>query len=148
MKMIPRLLILSTLVLAGAGCKHLHEDFIMNGEWEVTEVNLNNGSKNFLESLMPHYADGNDCCHYNVSYLDNGVMRGEYYTYDTLNYAVEGDWEIVKPGEIYMKADQYIDGVFTYQKESKGHYLLHSDINQVEFYQIGQVEMAIRSIRK
>lgn len=144
-----RLLILALLAFTLAtGCKKLHEDFVMKGEWEVLDVNLNNGSKNFMESLMPHYVDGNDCCHYYVYYFEDGVVSGEYYTYDTLNYATQGEWEIIKPGEIYMKVDEYIDGVFEYKKESKGFYRLTANNNQVAFYNIGPVDMSILTSRK
>ena len=74
-------------------------------------------------------------------------MRGEYYTYDTLNYKVEGQWEIISPGEMYMKIDEYIDGTFEYAKESKGHYRLNATNNQVAFYNIGPVDMSILSAR-
>ena len=147
MKRIFQLSLLLALGFLLSNCKGIHEDFVMAGEWEVTEVMMNNGNTNFLNSLMPHFSDGNDCCHYRVFYEDGGVMRGEYYTYDTLNYSVSGTWEIVKPGEMYMDTDEYIDGVFTYKKESKGVYKLHSAVNTVDFYNIGLVEMDITSIR-
>ena len=58
---------------------------ITNGIWFIDAVEINGGSTNFMNGFLPEYKE--DTSFYKVMMLENGLVRGEYYTDDsTLNY--------------------------------------------------------------
>ena len=113
----------------------------MKGEWEVTELYANGGSINQLNNALPHFNNGNGL--YKIGFFDDGVAQGEYYTFDTLNYDVIGNWEVRKK-KIYMKMDVYIDGEFEYEKSGKKEFTLYSDSNYIELYGLGYVNLLVK----
>jgi len=73
--------------------------------------------------------------------MDDGVMKGEYYVGDNLNYEIWGEWDLESSDYIYMKIDQYIDGVFHIRSNGEGRYTLYCEKNYVDFYNIGTSKM-------
>ena len=54
---------------------------MVKGIWYI-DVEIDGGSVNQMGSILEHYEDGNGT--YKVYMLENGLLRGEYYAYDTL----------------------------------------------------------------
>ena len=79
--------------------------------------------------------------------LENGLLRGEYYTYDTLNYFITGQWEMLEHDQIYLKADQYIDATFNIEVVNSKKVILSTEKNHVTFFNIGDVKSVIRLSR-
>ena len=121
-------------------CKKIKENFLMKGEWKVKSLSMNGGSLNMMDLALPHYKEGNGV--YHCFFYDEGIAKGEYYTHDTLNYEVFGQWEIRK-NKVFMKMDDYINGEFIYQKSGKKEFTLFCDSNYVELYDMGYVELLV-----
>ena len=98
-----------------------------------------------MGSILDNYEDGNGL--YKVYMLENGLLRGEYYTYDTLNYFITGQWELLEHDQIYLKADQYIDGTFKIEVVNSKKVILSTEKNHVTFFNIGDVKSVIRLSR-
>ena len=75
----------------------------MKGDWKVKNIYMNGGSLNMMELALPHYKEGNGI--YYCYFYDEGIAKGEYFTLDTLNYEVFGQWEIRK-NKVYILNDK------------------------------------------
>ena len=62
---------------------------MIKGEWYIDAIEVHGGTTNQIGAILPNYVDGNGV--YKVYMLENGLLSGEYYTYDTLNYFVTGE---------------------------------------------------------
>ncbi len=132
--------------MALTSCYKVHHHYITKGVWYIDAVELNGGSTNFMESFLPDFKL--DTSFYKVYLLENGLARGEYYTNDsTLNYFITGEWELLNHDEIYLKADQYIDGNFLIELAAKDKMILSTLSNNVAFENIGDVAMVVRISR-
>ena len=111
---------------------------------EIKDIKINDES---IEHTLytGHYVDGNGT--YKVYMLENGLLRGEYYTYDTLNYFVTGEWQLLDHDQIYLKADQYIDGTFKIEHVNANKMILSTESNYVTFFNIGEIKSVIRISR-
>jgi len=135
-----------SLLTALTSCYKVHHHYITKGVWYIDAVELNGGSTNFMESFLPDFKL--DTSFYKVYLLENGLARGEYYTNDsTLNYFITGEWELLNHDEIYLKADQYIDGNFLIELAAKDKMILSTLSNNVAFENIGDVAMVVRISR-
>lgn len=126
-------------------CYKLHHNYMIKGEWYIDAVEVDGGSINQIGSILPNYVDGNGT--YKVYMLENGLLRGEYYTYDTLNYFVTGEWQLLDHDQIYLKADQYIDGTFKIEPVNANKMILSTESNYVTFFNIGEIKSVIRISR-
>ena len=73
---------------------------MIKGEWYIDAVEVDGGTTNQIGAILPNYVDGNGV--YKVYMLENGLLRGEYYTYDTLNYfdiGMNREYWVVYTGE-------------------------------------------------
>ena len=77
--------------------------------------------------------------------LDNGLARGQYYVYDTLNYFVTGTWDLLSPDSIYLDLDNYVQGTFYIELINLDEMILSTDHNNVKFFGIGDVKAVIRT---
>ena len=132
------LIIASTLF---GSCAKIQGDFLASKEWELQEVTLNGGSLNMMESFLPGYDAGGDCCKYYITFNDDGTSSAEYWTNGTLDYVDSGVWEMMGAGKIYIKMDVYVDGVFEFKKVANKTYEMISEDNNIEFYNVGRVTM-------
>lgn len=119
---------------------------ITNGVWFIDAVEINGGSTNFMNGFLPEYKE--DTSFYKVMMLENGLVRGEYYTDDsTLNYFVTGHWELTDHNHIQLQADEYINGVFLTEIVNSKKMVLSTDSNLIDFQGIGNVKMVVRISR-
>ena len=146
MKKLARLIFTFSILFSLFGCYKVHHHYITNGIWYIDAVEIDGGSTNFMEGFLPDYIV--DTSFYKVFLLENGLVRGEYYTNDTtLNYFVTGEWDLLNHDEIYLKADQYIDGNFLIEIVNKEKMILSTELNNVKFENIGEVKLVIRISR-
>ena len=119
---------------------------ITNGIWFIDAVEINGGSTNFMNGFLPEYKE--DTSFYKVIMLENGLVRGEYYTDDsTLNYFVTGHWELTDHNHIQLQADEYINGLFLTEIVNSKKMVLSTDSNLIDFQGIGNVKMVVRISR-
>ena len=119
---------------------------ITNGVWFIDAVEINGGSTNFMNGFLPEYKE--DTSFYKVMMLENGLVRGEYYTDDsTLNYFVTGHWELTDHNHIQLQADEYINGLFLTEIVNSKKMVLSTDSNLIDFQGIGNVKMVVRISR-
>lgn len=119
---------------------------ITNGIWFIDAVEINGGSTNFMNGFLPEYKE--DTSFYKVMMLENGLVRGEYYTDDsTLNYFVTGHWELTDHNHIQLQADEYINGLFLTEIVNSKKMVLSTDSNLIDFQGIGNVKMVVRISR-
>ncbi len=146
MKKIFSFFIVFSLLTTLSSCYKVHHHYITKGVWYIDAVELNGGSTNFMESFLPDFKL--DTSFYKVYLLENGLVRGEYYDNDsTLNYFITGEWELLNHDEIYLKADQYINGNFLIELAAKDKMILSTSSNIVDFENIGDVAMVVRISR-
>ena len=142
--MIRNLLILS-LILSLTGCYKAHHNYILKGKWYMNIFEVDGGSTNFANGVLPAWEDGNG--EYIIYMLDNGLARGEYYTYDTLNYFVTGEWDLLSHDTIYLNMDQFVNGKFLVELVDKENMILTSNANDIEFFNMGVVKSVLRVSR-
>ncbi len=98
--------IVSVIFFCATSCYKVHHNYIVKTEWYLNALELDGGSTNFMNGILPDYADGGG--YYKIYMLDNGLSRGEYYVYDTLNYCVTGKLGLLSPDSIYIELDKYV----------------------------------------
>jgi len=99
-----------------------------------------------MNGFLPEYKE--DTSFYKVMMLENGLVRGEYYTKDsTLNYFVTGHWELTDHNHIQLQADEYINGLFLTEIVNSKKMVLSTDSNLIDFQGIGNVKMVVRISR-
>lgn len=117
-----------TLLLAFSSCERAQEKRIINGTWELTYFKLDTASTNAMEVFLPNYQpDG--CCEYIIDFRDDGSCLGSYYTNDTLNYEVMGEWDLLEKNSLYIDLDAYVDGTFDIDRHDRRNYTLYSPEN-------------------
>ena len=127
------------------GCYKVHHNYMIKGVWYIDAVEIDGGATNFMQAFLPEYIDGNG--KYVVYMLDNGLVRGEYYTHDTINYFTTGEWMLLEHDQIFLKADKYIDGIFNIEVVKPDKMILSTENNTVSFFSIGDVKSVIRISR-
>lgn len=140
------LLAIAIAAFTFSGCYKIKENFIMKGEWFITKIELDGGSTNFMESILPEYDA--DTCEYRIYFGDDGVCVGQYYVGDELNYAVEGEWVLLDPTHLYVEVDQYVKGVFEFEEQSTSLIHMYAERNIVKFYNIGETQLFIIAGRR
>lgn len=133
------------LILTATGCYKLNHTYILKGTWYLNSLEIDGGSTNFMHGVLPNYDDANG--YYRIYMLDNGMARGEYYTADTLNYFVTGEWMLTQTDSIFLKMDNYVDGTFLIELVGKDEMILTSDHNNINFFNIGDTKTVIRVSR-
>lgn len=139
------LLLIFSFSLLFSSCYKIHHNYMIKGEWYIDAVEVDGGTTNQIGAILPDYEDGNGI--YKVYMLENGLLRGEYYTYDTLNYFVTGEWELLDHDQIFLRADQYIDGIFYIEPVNAKKMILSTESNNVTFFNIGEIKSVIRISR-
>lgn len=125
---------LAALVLfTVSSCKKAREDVLVKGLWDLQEIYVDTIAKNQMEN-MPFWTDGNNCCEYRLDFQDNDVLFGYYLTHDTFNYISIGKWYLTDYDHIYMKVDNYVDGIFEITKPVPTQFKLESDANHVKAF--------------
>tara|TARA_B100000683_G_scaffold166232_1_gene160085 strand:- start:239 stop:667 length:429 start_codon:yes stop_codon:yes gene_type:complete len=122
-------------------CKKVKENFLIKGDWVVEACYMNGGSINLMNNALPYFEEGEG--RYQSKFYKDGLCLGQYYTHDTLNYEVLGNWEFRKK-KVYMKMDVYINGEFDFQKSGKREYTLFSDSNYIDLYDMGYVSLLVK----
>tara|TARA_B110000285_G_scaffold7471_1_gene7745 strand:- start:2431 stop:2865 length:435 start_codon:yes stop_codon:yes gene_type:complete len=122
------------------GCYKITEVTIMKGEWQVLEAKINGGDLNQLDQLFPQFETNG---RYLIYMMDDGVMKGEYYIGDNLDFEAWGEWELLTPDHIFMRIDEYINGTFLIKSNGNHLYTMYSDSNEIAFYNIGISTMVL-----
>lgn len=135
--------LVSILFFGATSCYKVHHNYIVKTEWYLNALELDGGSTNFMNGILPDYVEG--AGYYKIYMLDNGIARSEYYVYDTLNYYTTGTWDLLSPDSIYIDLDQYVQGTFYVELISKDEMILSTDHNNVKFFGIGDVKTVIRT---
>lgn len=140
------LLICSVLVLLLSSCYKVTHNSILKGEFHLNAFEINGGSTNFMGGVLPDYVDnnGNVIGDYVIYMLDNGLMRGEYYSDDQLVYYRTGEWDMPTKDSIYMKIDVFVDGTFYIEQINTSEMLMSTDKNNIGFFNIGEVASVLR----
>ena len=135
------------LMLALFSCAKLQESRIIKGSWELKFAMLGDQPGNAMEVLLPFYKEYPDSCHYVITFDDNNVAQGYYYTFDTLNYTVTGEWEMLRKDFAYIKLDEYINGIYFVEKNTRINYTLTSDSNRVASFFDAILPVVLKTIR-
>jgi|GEM_PF-1804122 len=134
------------LILTFSSCHKVVHTTILKGQFHLNSFEINGGSTNFMGGVLPNYldADGNVIGDYVIYMLDNGLMRGEYYSNDTLVYYRTGVWDMPAADSIYMNIDVFVDGTFFIETINKHEMLMSTDKNNIKFFNIGEVTSVLR----
>ena len=137
---------LAACAILFTGCYKVHRTYIVKGKWYLNAFEIDGGSTNHMDGFLPEYTTGDGT--YVIYMLDNGIMRGEYYVYDTLNYFRTGTWSLIDTKTIQMDCDLFVDGDFEIELMDKENMLLNSKANQIDFFEIGEVKTVLRISRE
>ncbi|MCT4579837.1 MAG: hypothetical protein N4A35_00345 [Flavobacteriales bacterium] len=136
------------LILLFSSCYKVTHNAILKGEFHLNSFEINGGSTNFMGGVLPNYVDENDETNiigdYVIYMLDNGLMRGEYYSDGELVYYRTGEWDMPTKDSIYMKIDVFVDGTFYIEQISTKEMLMSTDKNNISFFNIGEVASTLR----
>lgn len=133
-------------IILMSGCYKVHRTYIVKGKWYLNSFEIDGGSTNQMDGFLDDYSDGNGT--YVIYMLDNGIMRGEYYTNDTVNYFTTGTWTLLDTKTIQMDMDQFVDGDFNIELIDNQQMLLNSQANQIDFFNMGEVKSVLRISRE
>jgi len=128
------------------GCYKVHRSYIIKGKWYLNSFEIDGGSTNQMHGFLDDYVSSNGT--YVIYMLDNGIMRGEYYTADTINYFTTGTWSLIDTKTIQMDMDQFVDGDFHIELLDQSEMLLNTSANQIDFFNIGEVKTVLRISRE
>lgn len=123
----------AVLLFSISSCKKAREDVLVKGLWDLEGVYVDTIVRNQLENL-PFWLDGNKCCEYRLDFQDNDVLFGYYLTHDTFQYVTPGKWYLTDYDHIYMKVDNYVDGIFEISKPTPDRFKLESEENHVKYF--------------
>ena len=132
-------------VLFLTGCYKFNHNYIMKGKWYVNSFEVSGGSTNLMEGVLPDYVTGDG--QYMVYMLDNGLLRGEYYANDSLVYFRTGYWNMPHKDSVTFDIDKFIQGTFLIEQVDSKAFLLTTDDNYIEFFNIGSVPTVMRISR-
>lgn len=135
------------IVNFSGGCYKLKQTFMMKGEWTVQSVEIDGGTTNHMNTILPEYDKGNNCCKYVLYFGEDGKLAVNYFVDNTLNYAIAGEWRLIEHNLIYLDVDKFVKGFFEVEQESNTDVIMLSDNNFIEFFNIGYVQMLIRAHR-
>ncbi len=124
------LMLLSTIT----SCKKIQEDMLVNGLWKLTSITINDTSSNILNSALPYFANGNDCCEYKVYFERDGLVFAYYNTYDTSNVYAQGTWELEEYNKVYINLDKFFDGYFKVERKALKKYEFTSTANHFRIF--------------
>ncbi len=117
-----------------SSCEKIQENKIINGTWEVTKVELNNGDANAMEVFLNNYVSNSSCCKYIVDFKDDNTCSGTYTRDDSLIYTVTGEWEMRDFNLVYVNLDRYVNAELDVNRHSKKYYTLESETNKVAIF--------------
>lgn len=137
------ILLVSVVVFASTSCYKIHHNYIVKGEWYLNALEIDGGSTNFMDGILPDYVAGDG--EYRIYMLDNGIARSEYYVYDKLNYYKTGTWELLSHDSVYINLDNYVEGTFGVELVNKKEMILTSNHNNIKFFNIGDVKTVLRT---
>lgn len=140
------LLIVSGVTLLFSSCYKVTHTAILKGQFHLNAFEINGGSTNFMGGVLPNYNDenGNVIGDYLIYMLDDGLMRGEYYSNGNLIYYRTGEWDMPTKDSIYMHLDVFVDGTFYIEQVNTKEMLMSTDKNTIGFFNIGEVASVLR----
>jgi hypothetical protein len=143
-----KILILSVIAVGilVTACYKVHRTYIIKGKWYLNAFEIDGGSTNHMEGFLDDYSDGDGT--YVIYMLDNGIARGEYYVYDTLNYFSTGTWNLSSMDSITMNMDEFVDGTFKIELINNKKMLLNTPHNDIKFFEIGDVKTVLKVSRE
>lgn len=135
-----------TLIILLSSCYKITHNSILKGKFHLNAFEINGGSTNFMGGVLPNYVDanGNVIGDYVIYMLDNGLMRGEYYSNGNLIYYRTGVWDMPTKDSVYMKIDVFVDGTFYMEQISTKEMLMSTNKNKISFFNIGEVSTTLR----
>lgn len=134
------------LIFVFSSCHKVTHNSILKGQFHLNAFEINGGSTNFMGGVLPNYSNSNQevIGDYIIYMLDDGLMRGEYYSNGNLVYYRTGEWDMSTKDSIYMKIDVFVDGTFFIESINKTEMLMSTDKNNISFFSIGEVASTLR----
>lgn len=127
------LLALGFITLSLSSCVKLQNKVLIKGTWELVYYKLDTVDRNYMEVILPGYnVEGNNP-KYLIDFKDDGLVTGNYYVQDTLNYSVDGTWSLDEKSMLQIKLDKYVDGLYEIDRQNRKTYVLNTDVNTIEF---------------
>lgn len=134
------------LIFVFSSCHKVTHNSILKGQFHLNAFEINGGSTNFMGGVLPDYSNSNQevIGDYIIYMLDDGLMRGEYYSDGNLVYYRTGEWDMPTKDSIYMKIDVFVDGTFFIESINTTEMLMSTDKNNISFFSIGEVASTLR----
>lgn len=129
-----------------SSCHKFTHTTILKGQFHLNAFEINGGSTNFMGGVLPDYFNSNNQVigDYIIYMLDDGLMRGEYYSDGKLVYYRTGIWDMPTKDSIYMNIDVFVEGTFYIENITLNEMLMSTDKNNIKFFNIGEVASTLR----
>ena len=126
-----------TIILAFSvsSCKKTTQSELVNGLWEVTTVNLDTSSSNYLNKFPNFNGCGN--CAYKLSFQESDVVFSYYISNDSIVHLATGTWSVPSYSKVTIKVDDFIDGTFSITRPLLTHFILTTNTNHVAEFDNG-----------
>lgn len=138
------LLALGFITVSLSSCVKLQNKVLIKGTWELVYYKLDTVDRNYMEVILPGYTEPGNNPKYMIDFKDDGLVTGNYYVQDTLNYSVDGTWSLDEKNMLQIKLDKYVDGLFEIDRQNRKNYVLTTDVNTIEFAPGYFIEYPIR----
>jgi hypothetical protein len=118
------------IILQGlSGCETFTELGLKNATWELYDMRIDGSTINVMPFRIPDYKENNPAYRYLIHFQGDGKCTGTYYAADTLNYEVEGIWDLPQHDVLRIALDGVVDGDFLITKLERHVFFLSTDKN-------------------
>lgn len=138
------LLALGFITISLSSCVKLQNKVLIKGTWELVYYKLDTVDRNYMEIILPDYTVEGNNPKYMIDFKDNGLVTGNYYLKDTLNYTVDGTWSLDEKNMLQIDLDQYVDGLYEIDRHNRKNYTLTTDVNRVEISPGNFIEFPVK----
>ncbi|MCC5921044.1 MAG: hypothetical protein LAT68_12870 [Cyclobacteriaceae bacterium] len=126
------LFILTLIVVFLSSCEEIDEFDVLEGEWNLVKVELNQEPDNALLKLLPQYQENSDK-EYKLYFDPNEELKVYYFSGDSLIYKKVGIWYIQDNRDIFLQFDDFIEGNFQMERTSPRLHQLYCRENTLRF---------------
>ena len=134
-----KVVVIVCLMLAVAftvsSCKKTTESELVNGLWQVNNVNLDTASSNYLNKFQNYNGCSN--CAYKLSFQESDIIIAYYISNDSIIHLATGTWSVPSYTKVTIKVDDFIDGTFNISRPLLSHWILTTNLNHVAAFDHG-----------
>lgn len=119
----------TAFALVFSSCESFTDLGLKNATWELYDMRIDGSTINVMPFRIPDYKENDPTYRYLIHFYGDGRCTGTYYAADTLNYEVEGTWDLLEHDILQIALDGVVDGDFLITKLERHVFFLSTDKN-------------------